>query len=67
MKLGHVELAKKMRKRDPATAPTLGDRVAYVHLKVSAPVLAPVLSLAKEQGWPKRRTFQYGLRAQAAH
>lgn len=34
MKLGHVELAKKMRKRDPATAPTLGDRVAYVHLKV---------------------------------
>ena len=34
MKLGHVELAKKMRKRDPATAPNLGDRVAYVHLKV---------------------------------
>lgn len=35
MKMGHVELAKKMRKRDPATAPTIGDRVAYVHLKVS--------------------------------
>ena len=34
MKMGHVELAKKMRKRDPATAPTIGDRVAYVHLKV---------------------------------
>ena len=37
MKMGHVELAKKMRKRDPATAPTIGDRVAYVHLKVSSP------------------------------
>ena len=36
MKMGHVELAKKMRKRDPATAPTIGDRVAYVHLKVSS-------------------------------
>lgn len=35
MKMGHVELAKKMRKRDPATAPTIGDRVAYVHIKVS--------------------------------
>ena len=34
MKMGHVELAKKMRKRDPATAPTMGDRVAYVHLKL---------------------------------
>ncbi len=33
-KQGHVELAKKMRKRDPATAPTVGDRVAYVHIKV---------------------------------
>ena len=36
MKMGHVELAKKMRKRDPATAPTMGDRVAYVHLKVNS-------------------------------
>ncbi|CAL5224971.1 g7745 [Coccomyxa viridis] len=40
MKLGHVELAKKMRKRDPATAPTLGDRVAYVHLKAAKGVKA---------------------------
>ena len=30
----HVELAKKMRKRDAATAPTIGDRVAYVIIKV---------------------------------
>lgn len=29
-KAAHVELAKKMRKRDPATAPTVGDRVPYV-------------------------------------
>lgn len=26
----HVELAERMRKRDPATAPWVGDRVAYV-------------------------------------
>lgn len=31
----HVELAKKMLKRDPATAPTIGDRVPYVIIKVS--------------------------------
>ena len=35
VKMGHVELAKKMRKRDPATAPTMGERVAYVHIKVA--------------------------------
>jgi DNA polymerase delta subunit 1 len=29
----HVELASKMRKRDPATAPAVGDRVAYVIVK----------------------------------
>jgi DNA polymerase delta subunit 1 len=32
----HVELAKKMLKRDPATAPTIGDRVPYVIIKVSS-------------------------------
>ncbi|KAK9916868.1 hypothetical protein WJX75_008145 [Coccomyxa subellipsoidea] len=39
-KQGHVELAKKMRKRDPATAPTVGDRVAYVHIKAAKGVKA---------------------------
>ena len=29
-----MELAKKMLKRDPATAPTVGDRVPYVIVKV---------------------------------
>lgn len=29
-KQAHVELANKMRKRDPGTAPKLGDRVPYV-------------------------------------
>lgn len=29
----HVELAKKMKKRDPSTAPTVGDRVPYVIVK----------------------------------
>lgn len=31
----HVELSKKMHKRDPATAPVVGDRVPYVIIKVS--------------------------------
>jgi DNA polymerase delta subunit 1 len=29
-KQAHVELANKMRKRDPGSAPNLGDRVPYV-------------------------------------
>ena len=33
VKTAHVELAEKMRKRDAATAPTLGDRVPYVIIK----------------------------------
>jgi DNA polymerase delta subunit 1 len=32
-KQGHVELAEKMRKRDPLTAPAIGDRVPYVMIK----------------------------------
>lgn len=31
--LAHVVLADKMRKRDPSTAPVLGDRVAYVMIQ----------------------------------
>jgi DNA polymerase delta subunit 1 len=34
-KAAHVELAKKMRKRDPATAPSTGDRVPYVIIKAA--------------------------------
>ena len=30
----HVELAKKMMARDPATAPSVGDRIPYVMIKV---------------------------------
>ena len=33
-KAAHVELTKKMKKRDPATAPAVGDRVPYVIIKV---------------------------------
>lgn len=29
-RLAHVELAEKMRKRDPANAPNIGDRIPYV-------------------------------------
>lgn len=32
-KQAHVELAQKMRERDEASAPTVGDRVAYVMVK----------------------------------
>ena len=32
-KQAHVELAEKMRKRDAGSAPSLGDRVAYVIVK----------------------------------
>lgn len=32
-KMAHVELAKKMMKRDPGSAPKIGDRVAYVIVK----------------------------------
>lgn len=35
-KQAHVELAERMRKRDAGSAPTLGDRVAYVIIKGSA-------------------------------
>lgn len=34
-KAAHVELAKKMKKRDPATAPAIGDRVPYVIVKAA--------------------------------
>lgn len=35
-KQAHVELAERMRKRDAGSAPTLGDRVAYVIVKGAA-------------------------------
>lgn len=35
-KQAHVELAKRMKQRDPGSAPTLGDRVAYVIIKLSS-------------------------------
>lgn len=34
-KQAHVELAKKMQKRDLATAPSVGDRVPYVIIKAA--------------------------------
>eukprot|EP00922_Rhytidocystis_sp_ex-Travisia-forbesii_P037851 GHVS01056365.1.p1 GENE.GHVS01056365.1~~GHVS01056365.1.p1 ORF type:complete len:939 (+),score=105.84 GHVS01056365.1:635-3451(+) len=33
MHLPHVELAKKLRQRDPGTAPGVGDRVSYIIIK----------------------------------
>ncbi|KAL7067947.1 putative DNA polymerase family B [Cryptosporidium serpentis] len=34
-KLAHVELAKKLRQRDPGSAPNVGDRVSYVIIRGS--------------------------------
>ncbi|OMH84304.1 DNA polymerase delta catalytic subunit [Zancudomyces culisetae] len=34
-KQAHVELAERMRKRDPGSAPQVGDRVAYVIIKAA--------------------------------
>ena len=47
----HVELAKKMRKRDPATAPTIGDRVAYVIIKARPPQRMPASYKALQTAW----------------
>lgn len=38
-KQAHVELVKRMAKRDPATAPAVGDRVPYVFVKGGAKAL----------------------------
>jgi DNA polymerase delta subunit 1 len=35
VKTAHVELAERMRQRDPSTAPNTGDRVQYVMIKAS--------------------------------
>lgn len=46
----HVELAERMRKRDPGSAPTVGDRVAYVIIKT-----------AGERNWEKSEDPLYVL------
>lgn len=53
---GHVELTKKMRKRDPATAPVVGDRVAFVIIR-AAKVRVGVRTVAwpwSSSGQPRR-------------
>lgn len=45
-KQAHVELAERMRKRDPSSAPAVGDRVAYVITK--APKGAPAYEKAED-------------------
>lgn len=35
VKMAHIELAMRMRLRDPATAPVVGDRIAYVIIKAA--------------------------------
>ncbi|CAI0414268.1 unnamed protein product [Linum tenue] len=55
VKAAHVELAERMRKRDAATAPNVGDRVSYVMIesaKGAKPLLRifePILKNAKDE------------------
>lgn len=44
----HVELSKKMYKRDPATAPVVGDRVPYVIIKVRVLPKFPLLTAVSD-------------------
>ena len=44
-KQAHVQLANKMKKRDPGTAPKLGDRVPYVI--IAAPKNTPAYDKAE--------------------
>lgn len=48
-KQAHVELANKMKKRDPGTAPKLGDRVPYVI--VAGAKGTPAYEKAEVSGW----------------
>ena len=50
----HVELSKKMYKRDPATAPVVGDRVPYVIIKVS-----PLLQSMAADNWSLTQVRYY--------
>lgn len=50
-KQAHVELAERMRQRDAGSAPTLGDRVAYVIIQVwqKTPFEGEVVCLATDK------------------
>lgn len=39
-KQAHVELAMRMKKRDPGTAPNVGDRVPYVIIQVTVQLVS---------------------------
>lgn len=51
-KQAHVELAERMRKRDPGSAPRLGDRVPYVIINKGANV--PAYEKAEDPIWVKK-------------
>lgn len=48
-KQAHVELAERMRKRDPASAPAVGDRVPYVIIKAAKN--APAYEKSEDPVW----------------
>lgn len=50
-KAAHVELAKRMKERDPATAPVVGDRIPYVIIKAAK----------NAKGWEKSEDPIYAL------
>lgn len=52
-KQAHVELAMRMKKRDPGTAPNVGDRVPYVIIQVHKPIGNSALSTVKAFTFPR--------------
>jgi DNA polymerase delta subunit 1 len=53
-KQAHVELAERMRKRDPGSAPRLGDRVPYVIVNKGANI--PAYEKAEDPIWVSNGT-----------
>lgn len=52
-KQAHVELAMRMKKRDPGTAPNVGDRVPYVIIQVHKPTGIYALSIVNALAIPR--------------
>lgn len=52
--LPHIELARKLRSRDPANAPKVGDRIGYVIIRGTS----PLSKRAEDPEWAERQNLQ---------
>lgn len=52
--LPHIELAKKLRSRDPANAPKVGERLGFVIIRGTS----PLSKRAEDPEWAKRQNLQ---------